>query len=85
MLRGAMKCCNTFRNTTGEGTFLVKTDTNVLKHGDQTGLETPVVHALNDANSLLEEWCVFIHRKKFSGIAKALNLPLGEYGRKTEI
>lgn len=54
MLRGAMKCCNTFRNTTGEGTFLAKTDTNVLKHGDQTGLETPVVHALNDANSLLE-------------------------------
>ena len=53
MLRGAMKCCDTFRNTIGEGAYLVKTDTSVLKHGDQTGLETPVVHALNDANSLL--------------------------------
>ncbi len=49
-----MKCCNTFRNTKSEGTFLAKTDTNVLKHGDQTGLETPVVHALNDANSFLD-------------------------------
>jgi len=55
MLRVAMKCDNTFRNTKGEGTFFAKTDTNVLKHGDQTGLETPVVHALNDANSLLEK------------------------------
>ena len=53
MLRGAMKCWNTFRNTRGEGAYLGKTDTSVLKHGDQTGLETPVVHALNDANSLL--------------------------------
>jgi len=53
MLRGAMKCSDTFRNTKGEGTYLVKTDTSVLKHGDQTALETPVVHALNDANSLL--------------------------------
>ena len=53
LLRGAMKCWNTFRNTRGEGAYLGKTDTSVLKHGDQTGLETPVVHALNDANSLL--------------------------------
>jgi len=82
MLRGAMKCGNTFRNTTGEGTFFVKTDTNVLKHRDQTGLETPVVYALNDANSLLDK---LVSQKWFSDIAKALNLPLGEYGRKTEI
>jgi DNA-binding protein YbaB len=48
-----MKCCETFRNTSGEGAYLVKTDTSVLKPGDQTGLETLVVQALNDANSLL--------------------------------
>jgi hypothetical protein len=48
-----MKCCDTFRNTAGEGTYLVITDASVLKHGDQTGLETLVVHALNDANSSL--------------------------------
>ena len=82
MLRVAMKCCNTFRNTNGEGAYLDITDTNILKHGDQTGLETPVVHALNDANSLLAK---LSNRSKFSNIAKALNLPLGEYGRKTEI
>ena len=77
-----MKCCDTFRNTIGEGAYLVKTDTSVLKHGDQTGLETPVVHALNDANSLLVRYKDQINT---SDIAKALNLPLGEYGRKTEI
>lgn len=82
MLRGAMKCCDTFRNTKGEGTCLATTDTNVLKHGDQTGLETPVVHALNDANSSL---VIVVCTRLISGIAKALNLPLGEYGRKTEI
>ena len=48
-----MKCCETFRNTRSEGAYLVKTDTSVLKPGDQTGLETLVVQALNDANSLL--------------------------------
>jgi len=48
-----MKCCETFRNTSSEGAHPVKTDASVLKHGDQTGLETLVVHALNDANSLL--------------------------------
>jgi len=48
-----MKCCETFRGTKGEGAYLVKTDANVLKHGDQTGLETLVVHALNDSISLL--------------------------------
>jgi len=82
MLRVAMKCCKTFRNTNGEGACLDRTDTNVLKHGDQTGLETPLVHALNDANSLLG---YLLNKSKSSGIAKALNLPLGEYGRKTEI
>jgi len=48
-----MKCCETFRNTSGGGAYLGKTDASVLKHGDQTGLESLVVHALNDADSLL--------------------------------
>ena len=73
-----MKCCETFRNTKSEGTFLSKTDASVLKYGEQTGLETLVVHTLNDTDSLLA-------RKVADGIAKALNLSLGEYGRKTEI
>ena len=55
MLRRAMKCRDTFRNTTGEGAHLSKTDTSVLKHGDQTGLETPVVHALTNESEMLEK------------------------------
>jgi len=47
-----MKCCETFRNTVGEGAYPVITDARVLKPGDQTGLETLVVQALNDAISL---------------------------------
>ena len=32
------------------------TDTEVRKHGEQTGLDTLVVHAVNDDNSLLALW-----------------------------
>jgi len=32
----------------GEGRDLEKTDTDVRKRGEQKGLDTPVVHALND-------------------------------------
>lgn len=53
MLRRAMKCRDTHQNTGGEGAYLGKTDTSALKRGDRTGLETPVVHALNDACSSL--------------------------------
>ena len=31
------------------------TDAEVRKHGEQTGLDTPVVHALNDAHSVWGE------------------------------
>jgi len=37
----------------GEVGSLGLTDVEVLKHGEQTGLETPVVHALNDDYLLL--------------------------------
>ena len=33
--------------TNGEGSNQFDTDTEGLKRGEQTGLETPVVHALN--------------------------------------
>ena len=36
------------RNTSGEGGLLVHTDAEVRKRGEQTGLDTLVVHAVND-------------------------------------
>ncbi len=36
------------RNTSGEGGSLLDTDAEVRKRGEQTGLDTLVVHAVND-------------------------------------
>ncbi len=36
------------RNTSGEGGFLTDTDAETRKRGEQTGLDTLVVHAVND-------------------------------------
>ena len=45
----AVKCVEIWRNTDGEGSHLVpNTDAEVRKHGEQTGLDTLVVHAVND-------------------------------------
>lgn len=33
-----------------KATFWTNTDTKVRKHGEQTGLDTLVVHAVNDVN-----------------------------------
>ena len=44
----AVKCAEIWRNTSGEGDFLVCNDADVRKRGDQTGLDTLVVHAVND-------------------------------------
>ncbi len=44
----AVKCVDIRRNTRGEGGFLYTTDTEKRKLGEQTGLETPVVLAVND-------------------------------------
>ncbi len=38
------------RNTGGEGDYLANTDAEVRKRGEQTGLDTLVVHAVNDVN-----------------------------------
>ena len=54
-----------------------ETDAHVRKRGEQTGLDTLVVHALNDANLV----CA-LHWVR--AVANALSLPPGEYGRKAE-
>ena len=53
------------------------TDAHARKRGEQTGLDTLVVHALNDANLV----CA-LHWVRAE--ANALSLPPGEYGRKAE-
>ena len=53
------------------------TDTEARKPGEQTGLDTPVVLALNDGY-----WVVDLHG--FTAEAKVVSTPPGEYGRKAE-
>jgi hypothetical protein len=54
MGREVMKYLKTTRGSKSVGTCPCKTDINALKRGYQTGLETPVVHAFNDAYLILE-------------------------------
>ncbi len=54
-----------------------ETDAEARKPGEQTGLDTPVVLALNDECLV---WRVSICRAE----ANALSTPPGEYGRKAE-
>ena len=51
------------------------TDAEVRKRGEQTGLDTLVVHAVNDE-------CQTLGNLFFSVAANALSIPPGEYGRK---
>ncbi len=53
------------------------TDTEARKRGEQTGLDTLVVHALDDAYLV---WVIQLIRAG----ANALSMPPGEYGRKAE-
>ncbi len=53
------------------------TDAEVRKRGEQTGLDTPVVHAVNDGYG-------FGGLNPFRAAANALSTPPGEYGRKAE-
>lgn len=48
--RVAVKCVEIWRNTGGEGGPWTKTDAQVRKRGEQTGLDTLVVHAVNDVD-----------------------------------
>ncbi len=43
----AVKCVDIGRNTGGEGGYLDGTDAEARKLGEQTGLDTPVVLAVN--------------------------------------
>ena len=60
-----------------KATFWPITDAEARKRGEQTGLDTLVVHALNDA------YLVSAIQLVGAG-ANALSMPPGEYGRKTE-
>ncbi len=53
------------------------TDAEIRKRGEQTGLDTLVVHAVNDVCSLLGT-------SVLSDLANALSTPPGEYGRKAK-
>ena len=44
----AVKCVDIRRNISGEGGQLDDTDAEARKRGEQTGLDTLVVHAVND-------------------------------------
>ena len=54
------------------------TDAEVRKRGERTGLDTLVVHAVNDESSPL------VHAAQIRGPANAFKTPPGEYSRKTE-
>ena len=53
------------------------TDAEARKPGERTGLDTPVVLAVND-----EHWAGGLH--SLPAVAKVLSAPPGEYGRKAE-
>ena len=67
--------------------FYFNTDTDTRKRGEQTGLDTLVVHAVNDVNYLLNNifWKIFLIQKCiFSEKANALSWPPGDYDRKVK-
>ena len=63
------------KNTSAKATYWLITDAEVRKRGEQTGLDTLVVHAVNDE-------CQPLVGLLTSGAANALSIPPGEYGRK---
>ena len=48
MLHVAVKCLDMLQNTDCEGSFTAMIDAEARKRGEQTGLDTLVVHAPND-------------------------------------
>jgi hypothetical protein len=71
-----LKCFDWRKRATGEDSPLAETDTQRLKHGERSGLETPVVHALT-------------YGSEMSGVspgvkANALSSPPEEYSCKVE-
>ncbi len=55
-----------------------KPDAKMRKRGEQTGLDTPVVHAVNDGDQV----SAVIY--PVGAAANALSLPPGDYGRKVK-
>ena len=53
------------------------TDAEARKRGDQTGLDTLVVRALNDV-------CLVLVPQGISAVGNLLSIPPGEYDRKVE-
>ena len=53
------------------------TDAEARKRGDQTGLDTLVVRALNDV-------CLVLDSQEFSAVGNLISIPPGEYDRKVE-
>ncbi len=53
------------------------TDAEGRKRGERSGLDTPVVHAVNDG-------CWVSVRFRIGAEANALSIPPGDYGRKVE-
>ena len=73
-----MKCVDISRNAGGESGSLGVSDAETRKLGEQTGLDTPVVLAVND---------VALDRGGSDAVtvgAKVLSAPPGEYGRKAK-
>ena len=60
-----------------KATLWSATDAEARKPGEQTGLDTPVVLALN-----VGHWVAALHG--VAAAAKVLSAPPGEYGRKAE-
>ena len=62
-----------------------KTDTEARKRGDQTGLDTLVVHALNDGCSMSAPLGTRFRGSSGVGVlANAISIPPGKYDRKIE-
>ena len=61
------------------------TDAHARKRGDQTGLDTLVVHALNDGCSMSAPFRTRVRVRNGVGVlANALSIPPGKYDRKVE-
>ncbi len=60
-----------------KASFWTWTDAEARKRGEQTGLDTLVVHAVNDVHLVLGANALF-------AVANALSVPPGEYARKGE-
>ena len=61
-----------------KSTHLMNTDAQVRKRGEQTGLDTLVVHAVNDVDVEV------VPLISVTSEAKALSRPPGEYDRKVK-